>query len=219
MHEWTIHIIKLFITTPSLRTNKLIYFFFCLTHPRHYAENSLRLLEEGDGVEGSSGFPGSVCLHPLHGPPSRCTASSLVLPSSQLLVRMHGLCGAPGNRHGKSPNPLLLLLSPLQRGWMLVSPWLLGAQPPLFSRGCFSFFYLTSKSPVVLSLDIRAQDAVGYVSILMMLSPFQRRSRWRTSERASVVTPRPERSSSETLPVKARSENAHVFVEVARLCF
>lgn len=43
---------------------------FFLTHPRHYAENSLRLLDEGDGVEGSPGFPGSVCLHPFHRPPA-----------------------------------------------------------------------------------------------------------------------------------------------------
>lgn len=54
----------------------LLLFFFspcryetAAAHPRHYAENGLRLLEEGDGVEGSSGFPGSVRLHPLHGPP------------------------------------------------------------------------------------------------------------------------------------------------------
>lgn len=56
-----------YVATLSLRTNKVQ--FLCLTHPRHYAENGLRLLEEGDGVEGSSGFPGSVCLHPLHSPP------------------------------------------------------------------------------------------------------------------------------------------------------
>lgn len=86
------------------------------THPRHYAENGLRLLEEGDGVEGSSGFPGSVCLHPLHGPPPLC-ASSLVLLSSPLLAQRHRVCGAPGNRHGKSPNLLLLQLLLLQR-WM-----------------------------------------------------------------------------------------------------
>lgn len=89
-------------------------FVIFLTHPRHYAENGLRLLEEGDRVEGSSGFPGSVCLHPLHGPPPLCTASSLCGPPlllSPLLVQRHRVCGAPGNR--KSLNLLLLLLSPL----------------------------------------------------------------------------------------------------------
>lgn len=55
------------------------------THPRHYAENGLRLLEEGDGVEGSSGFPSSVCLQPLH--ISLWTVSSIVRPSSPLLVQ------------------------------------------------------------------------------------------------------------------------------------
>lgn len=62
--------------------------YFC-THPRHHPENGLRLLEEGDRVEGSSGFPGSVCLHPLHDAPPVCTASSLVLLSSPLLIQRH----------------------------------------------------------------------------------------------------------------------------------
>lgn len=134
-----------YAATLSLRTNKVQ--FLCLTHPRHYAENGLRLLEEGDGVEGSSGFPGSVCLHPLHSPPlslHSLLSGPPLLPAAGSKAR---LCGAPGNRHGISPN---LLLSLLQQGWMLVSPRLLSAQPPVFSRFVF-LFNLTSKFPVVLS--------------------------------------------------------------------
>ncbi len=117
------------LSNQQLYVNQQTYFFHfsALAHPRHYAENGLRLLEEGDGVEGSSGFPGSVRLHPLHGPPA-CTASSLVLPSSPLLLQRHRVCGAPAT-DGQTTNLLLLrlrlslLLLLLLRGMMLVSPW------------------------------------------------------------------------------------------------
>lgn len=92
---------------------KLFFVFTSPTHPRHYAENGLRLLEEGDGVEGSSGFPGSVCLHPLHGPPPP-------LSPSPLLAQRHRVCGAPGNRNGKSPKllPITTTVLPLNlHGW------------------------------------------------------------------------------------------------------
>lgn len=138
---------------PLCSSENQLLFHFSATHPRHYAENGLRLLEEGDRVEGSSGFPGSVCLHPFHGPPPLCTASSLVLPSSPRLAQRHRVCGAPGNRHGKSLNLLLLLQAAppllLLQGWMLVSPRLRGAQPPVFS--VVVVFNLTSK------FDIRAE--------------------------------------------------------------
>lgn len=89
-------VVRLFRGGLVIQTN---FSYFC-THPRHYPENGLRLLEEGDRVEGSSGFPGTVCLHPLHDPPPVCTASSLWSSfSSPLLIQRHRVCGAPGDRH------------------------------------------------------------------------------------------------------------------------
>lgn len=84
-----------------------------LTHPRHDADDGLRLPEEGDGVEGSSGFPCSVRLHPLHGPDS-----GVRVPSSPSLLQRHRLRGAPGR--GISLDLLPLLWLP-QHGWMAAS--------------------------------------------------------------------------------------------------
>lgn len=53
-----------------------------------------------------------------------------------------------------------------------------------------------------------AEEVVVYRYILMMLSPpFEQRGRWRTRERASVVTPRTERSQQPNVNYVARTSS------------
>lgn len=86
-----------------------------LSYPWHYAENGLWLLEEGDRVEGSSGFPGSICLHPLHCPPLLTAATEMPFLSPRPLQR-HGVCVGHRRETTKTTNrsTALLLQPPLQ---------------------------------------------------------------------------------------------------------
>lgn len=188
--------------------HKLIY-FSPFTHPRHYAEDSLRLLEEGDGVEGSSGFPGSVCLHPLHGPPS---------PSSPLAgSKARELCGATDTEY-----PLLLLLSPLRRGTDARLSSARSLQPSLVSVSLFIYLLFNLPIPCGPLSRPGQEDAVGYVGISDdALLPFNAGA---GGERVNALPmSRLGRSAPHlrTLPgkkkKKTRSGSAHVLMEGARL--
>lgn len=126
----------------------LLCTFFSATHPRHYAQDGLRLLEEGDGVEGSSGFPGSVRLHPVHGPPSPPPSpwvhNLLSSPTSSfLLLEGTGCVWSAENLTDCAPELLQEI-----NGWMdaLLLP------PSVLLPLLFFSFNITSKSPVLVFL-------------------------------------------------------------------
>lgn len=93
------------------------------------------------------------------------------------------MCGAPGSRHGKSS--VLLLLQGFTGSTGAAGRMAAGFSFLFSGVGVFN---LTSKCPVVLP-DTRAEEAVSQCCD-DALSLSERRGRWRTRERASVVTPR-----------------------------
>lgn len=194
------------------------FLYFC-SHPGHYPKNGLRLLEEGDRVEGSSGFPGPVCLHPLHDPPPVCTASSLwsSFPRPPLIQR-HRVCGARGDRHRVCSYHHHQCCC----RWCCCDTGCPPRPRPLSVGG----FNLTSKFPAVLSRLTGQRKLCA--TVLTMLCRSQRRSRWRTRERAPVVTPRTkhhntQRARARVHPGRACARSiatrSHALCYVRVLCF